>query len=68
MRLTDVAVLAAVFVAVLPATAHAYLDPGTGSQLFQVILAVFVGGVFSIKVFWHRIVDYFRSLGSGSDE
>ncbi len=68
MKLTHVAILAVLFAALMPNAVHAYLDPGTGSQLFQVILAVFVGGVFSLKVFWHRIVDYFRSLGSGSDE
>ena len=39
-----------------PATAHAYIDPGTGSFVIQGIIAAVVGAGFAIKVFWHRIV------------
>ena len=38
-----------------PSTAHAYLDPGTGSYLFQVIAAVLLGALFSLKIFWANI-------------
>ncbi|MCX5810117.1 MAG: hypothetical protein NTX36_12245 [Proteobacteria bacterium] len=38
-----------------PDIAHAYLDPGTGSYILQVLLAVVIGGLFSIKVFWKKI-------------
>ncbi len=50
-----------------PTTAHAYLDPGTGSQVFQLLLAAFVGISFTAKMFWNQIVDFFTS-GRGSDE
>jgi hypothetical protein len=33
----------------------AYIDPGTGSMVFQAILATLLGGVFLIKSFWFRI-------------
>ena len=39
-----------------PASAHAYIDPGTGSFVIQGIIAAVVGASFAIKVFWHRIV------------
>jgi hypothetical protein len=39
-----------------PASAHAYIDPGTGSFVIQGIIAAVVGAGFAIKVFWHRIV------------
>ncbi len=38
-----------------PATASAYIDPGTGSFVIQGIIAAVVGAGFAIKVFWHRI-------------
>ena len=39
----------------------AYLDPGTGSYIVQVIIALVVGAAFSIKMFWKRIVSFFRN-------
>jgi hypothetical protein len=32
-----------------------YLDPGSGSYIFQVILAALVGAAFLIKVYWRRL-------------
>jgi hypothetical protein len=34
---------------------HAYLDPGTGSYVFQLLLASIVGLAFIVRVFWSRI-------------
>lgn len=42
--------------------AHAYLDPGTGSYLFQIIIATVVGGLFSVKIFWHKFIGLFHNL------
>ena len=60
--------LAILITAITPGEAHAYLDPGTGSQLFQVFLALFVGAAFTVKVYWNRIIDYFRTRMGDSDE
>jgi hypothetical protein len=50
-------------VLISPGAAHAYLDPGAGSYVFQVILAFVLGGLFSIKLYWRKIKAYFhRSL------
>jgi len=38
-----------------PQTAHAYFDPGTGSYLFQILIAGLLGGAFALKIFWKRI-------------
>jgi hypothetical protein len=35
--------------------AFAYLDPGTGSMLLQVILGGFAAVGVAIKLFWHKI-------------
>ena len=34
---------------------HAYLDPGTGSMLLQVILGGIAAIGVALKLFWHRI-------------
>ncbi len=45
-----------------PGRAHAYLDPGTGSYLFQILIAALVGGLFAVKIFWGRIAGFFLGL------
>lgn len=48
--------------------AHAYLDPGTGSYIFQLLLAGIVGLAFVIKVFWSRIKGFFTRVFSKKQE
>lgn len=42
--------------------AHAYLDPGSGSYMFQMVIAAMVGGLFSLKLFWHNLVGFFSGI------
>jgi len=46
----------------------AYLDPGTGSFLLQLLLATFLGGLFMVKTFWKRIKAFFVRLFSKNKE
>jgi hypothetical protein len=46
----------------------AYLDPGTGSIIFQVIIAGLCGGLFVIKLFWGKIKNLFKNLLSKSNK
>ena len=39
-----------------------YIDPGTGSYVFQIIIAAFVAVSFAVKIFWHKIKGFFRGL------
>lgn len=49
-----------------PASAKAYVDPGTGSYVLQMVLAGLLGALFALKVFWHRMVGFFkRRFGRG---
>ncbi|MFC1760291.1 hypothetical protein ACFLZD_02080 [Candidatus Neomarinimicrobiota bacterium] len=52
------------FFLIFPQTAHAYLDPGTGSYIFQIILAAFVGAAFTIKIYWTKVKTFFINLFS----
>ncbi len=40
--------------------AYAYLDPGTGSMVLQAIVAGVLGSMFAIKMYWAKIVAFFR--------
>jgi hypothetical protein len=39
----------------LVAPAHAYLDPGTGSYVFQMVAAALVSVGFVLRAYWHRL-------------
>lgn len=39
--------------------AHAYLDPGTGSMVFQAIIAVFLGVAATGKLWWSKLKGLF---------
>jgi hypothetical protein len=36
--------------------ANAYLDPGTGSYFFQLLIATVIGGLFFFKQLWKKIL------------
>ena len=42
--------------ALSPEKAHAYLDAGTGSYVIQIVIASLAAALFSIKLWWRRIV------------
>jgi hypothetical protein len=48
----------------LSQNAFAYLDPNTGSYIFQVLVATFIGGLFTIKMYWQKIKNFFSNLFS----
>ena len=45
----------------LTSQAHAYLDPGTGSMMLQIVIASVVGALFTLKTFWSQIKNYFST-------
>ncbi len=49
---------------IFPGYAHAYLDAGTGSAIIQMIIAVFLGGLCAIKIFWNKIKTFYGKLFS----
>jgi hypothetical protein len=61
------ALLAVLASLLLTREANAYLDPGTGSYILQILLASLVGALFMLKVYWGRIVGFFRK-GSAESE
>lgn len=49
-------VIAALLIGMSTKTASAYLDPGTGSMILQVLLGGVAGLLLAGKLYWHRIL------------
>lgn len=60
----NIIILALIFFLVSTRSAHAYLDPGTGSFILQVVAAGALGGLFAVKTFWRQIIDFFQRIFS----
>jgi hypothetical protein len=42
---------------IVPRPVHAYLDPGTGSYVAQILIATLLGGAVAFKSSWVKIKD-----------
>ncbi|OQA00165.1 MAG: hypothetical protein BWY70_00776 [Bacteroidetes bacterium ADurb.Bin408] len=40
----------------------AYIDPGSGSMIIQIIIASLFGGIVAIKMFWKKIISFIKSF------
>jgi len=43
--------------------AYAYLDPGTGGMILQMIIGAIAGVWVALKIYWHKItafINYFK--------
>lgn len=70
-RIARVLPLAFIASLALTADAHAYVDPGTGSYVMQLLIAGVVGAAFAVKTFWRKIASFVGRLSgrktSGDD-
>jgi hypothetical protein len=62
-RLAEPLTLSAIFAAMSAAPAYAYLDPGTGSMMLQLMLGGVAGAMVVGKLYMHRVADFFRNFG-----
>lgn len=58
-RFLDILYFMLLFAFVIAKPVYAYLDPGTGSMILQVIAAAIVAVGVYIKVFWNKIAKIF---------
>ena len=49
---------------IFPLSAHAYLDPGTGSIILQGLIAGIAAGLVVMKTYWHKIKTFFGKTPS----
>ena len=58
-RLTTILILVLSYLFVPVRRVQAYLDPGSGSFLFQILIGTLLGLVMSVKLYWGRIRNFF---------
>jgi hypothetical protein len=59
-----IGVMIALTVLAFPLQAFAYLDPGTGSYLYQILIAALVGSLFLIKIWFKNIKTFIIGIFS----
>jgi hypothetical protein len=64
-RLRDIAFLGLVATLFATGPAWAYLDPGTGSMMLQLLLGGIAGAMVVGKLYWHRFREFVASRFSG---
>ena len=64
-RLTKIGLLASVASLICTGPAWAYLDPGTGSMMLQLLLGGIAGAMVVGKLYWHRFRQFVTSRFSG---
>jgi hypothetical protein len=50
----------AVALLVIPAQAHAYIDPSSGSMLLQIAIGGILAGLVTLKMYWRKVRSAFR--------
>ncbi len=45
-----------------PHSIYAYIDPGTGSYIIQLLIAAFIGLSIGVKIFWKKIKTFFVNI------
>lgn len=54
--------VALIVVLIVPQTAHAYLDPASGSMILQAVIGGVAAAALAVRHYWHRIAAF---LGIG---
>ena len=50
-------------------SAYAYLDPGAGSFILQMLIAGIMGIILTIKLYWDRLIDFLkRCIGKADND
>ncbi len=63
-KITKILIYIVLLVLLFPQPAQAYLDPGTGSYLFQMLMAGVLGTLFFIKSIIRKVKEFFSKLFS----
>jgi hypothetical protein len=63
MRILTPLVLVAAFLLAWEPPVEAYLDPGSGSMLIQLLLGGVAGVAVILKLYWRRILDLLHLRG-----
>ena len=48
--------------------AYAYIDPGSGSMIIQMLIGALVGVGITMKIYWYKIKEKFLSIKSKEEK
>ena len=65
--LKDILIFLLIFI-LAPSVSWAYLDPGTGSFIIQILVATVVGTLVTIKMYWSKIIGIFKKKSENETE
>lgn len=68
LKKKQILLLILIIVILIPKAAFAYLDPGTGSYVLQVVIALFIGAIYSVKIYWTKIKTFIKRTFSKEKE
>lgn len=71
MRKSVYSVFLILYIVTLSKSAYAYLDPGTGSIILQVLLGGIAGVLVVGRLYWQRVKEFFgvkSALADSSDQ
>ncbi|MFZ5949437.1 MAG: hypothetical protein ACOYXC_01935 [Candidatus Rifleibacteriota bacterium] len=52
-------ILGVLYFVVMTRPVYAYLDPGTGSFIIQMLVAGIAGALFMLKTYWQKFIGFF---------
>jgi len=55
-RVSGLAICCLVLIMMMVKPVYAYIDPGTGSAIFQGVLAAIAAVAITLKLYWHKIL------------
>ena len=61
-RILDIALVLVILYLISVKNTYAYIDPGSGSYLLQIVAAGLLSSIFIIKKFWRNIKEFVSSL------
>jgi len=47
--------------------AYAYIDPGSGSLVIQIIIGALVGVGITVKIYWYRLKGFISNINKKDD-
>jgi len=66
-KISEISLLSCLILFALAQSAYAYIDPGSGSMLLQILLGGIAGAIVAVKLFWHRMRDILKLTRNRSD-
>ncbi|MFH1479554.1 MAG: hypothetical protein ABIG92_07300 [Candidatus Omnitrophota bacterium] len=64
MCIAKIFIIICIFYIVFPKASYAYIDPGSGSFVIQLVIGALCGLSFLVKVYWRKIISFFSNIFS----